>query len=241
MLTCAFMEGFGEYSKQGTTDPSVIHHDGAQGWQPARPAAPHSQAEACATILPHPTARNVGTPVGEKWVRLSRGIEAGVVGGMVALGFLVFASILARQGWWQIPNLLGSTFYGNRAFRAGASMATLSGMALQFVISGSIGAAFAFICGRVKRRSRIFLLGVVTGLVWHYLAEALFWPHVNPRVPAYTSEPLILFGNVLFGFCLGGMLANRDLRGPSGATMPVTPAIVPRSEEVFESPQLRQD
>jgi hypothetical protein len=179
---------------------------------------------------------------GEKWARLSRGIEAGVVGGIVALGFLVFASILARQGWWQIPNLLGSTFYGNRAFRAGASMATLSGMALQFVISGSIGAAFALlVCGRIKRRGRIFLLGILTGLAWHYLGEALFWPHVNPRVPAYTSEPLILFGNVLFGFCLGGMLANRGLREQSGSAMPVTPAIVPRSEEVFESPQLRQD
>jgi hypothetical protein len=233
MLTCAFMEGFRQYSEPRADDPSVERH-AAEGWQPARPAAPHSQAEACATILPYPT-------VGEKWARLSRGIEAGVVGGMVTLGFLVFASILARQGWWQIPNLLGSTFYGNRAFRAGASMATLSGMALQFVISGLIGAAFALVCARIKRRGRIFLLGVLTGLVWHYLSEALFWPHVNPRVPAYTSEPLILFGNVLFGFCLGGMLANRGVREESSAATPVTPVTVPRSEEVFESPQLRQD
>jgi hypothetical protein len=213
MLTCAFMEGFGYHSKQRSDGLAVGHSK----------------------------QRVDGLAVGEKWARFSRGIEAGVVGGMVTLGFLVFASILARQGWWQIPNLLGSTFYGNRAFRAGASMATLSGMALQFVISGSIGAAFAFVCGRIKRRGRIFLLGILTGLVWHYLGEALFWPHVNPRVPAYTSEPLILFGNVLFGFCLGGMLANRDLREQSGAAMPVTPATVPRSEEVFESPQLRQD
>jgi hypothetical protein len=213
MLTCAFMEGFGQYSKQ--------------------------RAEGLA--VGYSKQRAEGLAVGEKWARLSRGIEAGVVGGLVALGFLVFASILARQGWWQIPNLLGSTFYGNRAFRAGVSMATLSGMALQFVISGSIGAAFALICGRIKRRGRIFLLGILTGLVWHYLGEALFWPHVNPRVPAYTSEPLILFGNVLFGFCLGGMLANREVRRQSGAAMPVTPASVLQSEEVFESPQLRQD
>jgi hypothetical protein len=213
MLTCAFMKGFGEYSKQRADGLAVGYSD--------------QRADRLA--------------VGEKWARLSRGIEAGVVGGMAALGFLVFASILARQGWWQIPNLLGSTFYGNRAFRGGASMATLSGMALQFVISGSIGAAFALVCGKIKRRGRIFLLGILTGLAWHYLGEALFWPHVNPRVPAYTSEPLILFGNVLFGFCLGGMLANRDIRGQSGAATPVTPATVPPSEEVFESPQLRQD
>jgi hypothetical protein len=235
MLTCAFMEGFRQYSEQRADDPSVTHHaaqipgltagagcEGRDGFEPASQPAD-------------------GLAVGEKWARLSHGIEAGVVGGMVALGFLVFASILARQGWWQIPNLLGSTFYGNRAFRAGASMATLSGMALQFVITGSIGAAFALVCARIKRRGRIFLLGILTGLAWHYLGEALFWPHINPRIPAYTSEPLILFGNVLFGFCLGGMLANRGVGGQSDAAITVTPATVPQSEEVFESPQLRQD
>jgi hypothetical protein len=184
MLTFAFMAGFSEFrgdrSGTGPERPSL---------DPEIRSVRPRQAPLC-----RESPRSV-------W--LLRGIEAGTVGGVAMLGFLMLASMLAGQRWWETPNLLGSTFYGNRAFRTGPGMATISGAALHFVITGTIGAAFGWTCGGIRRSNRLFLLGVLVGLAWHYLGPALFWSRVNPRVPAYSSEPLMLFAHLFFGACLG--------------------------------------
>src|SRR5207249_9595798 len=42
------------------------------------------------------------------------GIEAGIVGGLILLGYLTLDSAWHRRGFWAVPNLLASTFYGDR-------------------------------------------------------------------------------------------------------------------------------
>jgi hypothetical protein len=162
----------------------------------------------------------------DRTTRLFRGIEAGVVGGIAMIGFLIVASTIEGERWWQVPNLFGSTFYGNRAFRTGASMSTLSGAALHFVITGTIGAAFGWTCGGMRKSNRLFLVGVLVGLAWHYLGPVVFWARVNPRVPAYSSETLMLFGHLLFGACLGPIVGTTfSQRAPAqiaeSATAPI--------------------
>ena len=101
--------------------------------------------------------------------RLLSGIEAGVIGGVAMLGLLVSGSLLRGDPWWMPSNLLGSTFYGARALSAGPDRSTLAGSALHVFMTGSIGGAFGLICGGIRRRRRLVLLGTLAGIIWQGL------------------------------------------------------------------------
>jgi hypothetical protein len=144
-------------------------------------------------------------PAGVSLSRLATGIEAGIVGGVAMLGLLITGSLLRGHVWWEVPNLLGSTFYGSRAFRSSSNIATLSGLALHFTITGTLGAAFGTVCGGIQRRRSLLLAGIFAGLFWHFFAQAAFWPRVNPLVILYGSAPVLLLAHIVFGACLGFM------------------------------------
>jgi hypothetical protein len=135
--------------------------------------------------------------------RLIYGIESGTVGGVAMLILFAVASMLNRHVWWEVPNLLGSTFYHSRAFYSGPNIATVAGGALQLTIAGVVGALFRLACGNVPSRHRLILLGTLTGLAWFYLANVLLWPHINPLVPLRWPEPAALLSHLVFGLCLG--------------------------------------
>jgi hypothetical protein len=136
---------------------------------------------------------------------LLNGIEAGVLGGLAMLALLVSASVWRGDPWWMPSNLLGTTFYGARALSIGPGRATLSGCALHVFITGLIGAFFGLLCGRIRRRHRLVLLGTLAGLIWHGLADAMLWPRINPLVSLYSVQPATLLSHALFGACLGYM------------------------------------
>ncbi len=135
--------------------------------------------------------------------RLLSGLEAGVIGGIAMLALLISGSLLRGDPWWMSSNLLGSTFYGPRALNSGPSRATLAGGALNIFITGSIGAGFGIIFGAVQSRRRLVLLGMLAGLIWHGLADAVLWRKLNPLIPMYSAQPATLLSHALFGACLG--------------------------------------
>lgn len=160
---------------------------------------------------------------GEAWARLASGIEAGIVGGLAMLGLLVSESLWYGHVWWELPNLLGSTFYGPRAFRAGLGLVTLSGLALHFVLTGTLGGLFGLACGGIHQRGRLILLGMFASLGWYNLANATFWPKVNPWVPAASPRPATAVSHVLLGACLGYMGHRQQKTGLSTLAPPVPP------------------
>src|SRR3974390_803200 len=131
-------------------------------------------------------------------LRLVHGLEAGVVGGIAMLVFLTAAALWRGDVWWAPANLLGTTFFGRRAFHTAPGMATLSGAALHIVITGIVGALFGLICGGVRERRRLVLLGTLAGVFWYYLADAIFWRWVNILVPAYAPQPSTLIAHGVF-------------------------------------------
>ena len=119
------------------------------------------------------------------------------------LALLVSGSLWRGDPWWMPSNLLGSTFYGVQALRVGPNRATLAGSALHIFMTGSIGAAFGLLFGGIRRRRRLVLLGLLAGLIWHGLADALLWRRINPLIPLYSIQPATLLSHALFGACLG--------------------------------------
>ena len=128
-----------------------------------------------------------------------------MIGGLAMLSVLIVFSLLRGRVWFEVPNLLGSTFYGLRAFRSGVGMATLSGVAFHLVITGTVGVVFGLVCGAMVGRSRLFLVGLAAGMAWYYLANALLWRQLNPLIPLYTFVPAALASHGVFGACLGWM------------------------------------
>jgi hypothetical protein len=157
-------------------------------------------------------------PVRSLLARILSGIEAGVIGGLAMLALLAAAALLRRHVWWETPNLLGSTFYGTRAFRSGPGVVTVAGSALHLVITGVAGAIFGVACGNAGPRRRLVLLGALAGLFWYYLAGAVFWSRINPLVPLYSPQPATVLSHALLGVCLGYMVGG--VRPPAGSPVP---------------------
>ncbi|HLJ17411.1 MAG TPA: hypothetical protein VKV15_23140 [Bryobacteraceae bacterium] len=163
------------------------------------------------------------------------GLEAGIIGGLAMLAFCILDSLWHHHPWWLIPNLLGSTFYGYRAFRMGPGMASASGIGLQLIILGFVGMIFAVLIASVPSRIRSTLLGMGAGLVWYIASQHLLFPQIGPLVAMYAPEPSTLLGYLLFGVCIGRFPYRPEpdivpMESPSGPPSSLGGAEVPGQE-----------
>ena len=49
------------------------------------------------------------------------------------------------------------------------------------------------VCGGIRRRHRLVLLGMLAGLLWQGLGDAVLWRSINPMIPLYSPQPAALF------------------------------------------------
>jgi hypothetical protein len=146
-------------------------------------------------------------PSGERtrssWFLVLAGIQAGVVGALILLGYLAIDSAWHRRSVWTVPNLLASTFYGESAYRPGLGARTGAGVALLLVLYGVLGAIFALVVRDQDSRLRVTLLGLIYGTGWFFLSFDVLWKHVNPLVQIYSPDRAMLVGHLLYGGTLG--------------------------------------
>ncbi len=154
------------------------------------------------------------------------------------LALLISTSLWNGRVWWEVPNMFGSTFYGPRAFRTGPGMATLSGFALHFVITGTLGGLFGLAFGGIRQRGQLILLGMLAAIGWYNLAYATFWPAVNPWVLLASPRPATMVSHVLLGACLGYMGQRHRLSAPLGPASIATPIDPPPGSYVPESVEI---
>lgn len=157
------------------------------------------------------------------WLGLAA-LQTGVLAGLVALIYVMLDSIVWRESPWLFPNLLSSVFYPSRALSLRFSGATVAGLALHVFISGAVGLLFSLALARfLYQPRRCRLVALVLALLWYYAAFRFVWPHINPAVVVYQPFPAVLFGHVLFGFCMGfypkfvrglGSIGAREIRSP---------------------------
>ncbi len=134
---------------------------------------------------------------------LMAGVEAGVLGGLFVIAWLAMLSLLEGRSVWSMPNLLASTFYGEVALRRGFRWSSLSGVALQLLVSSAAGLLFGLAVRGIANRSRVMFLGVATGLAWYFLSVGVFWKYVNPMVPFYARGGGMLIAHLGMGVFLG--------------------------------------
>jgi hypothetical protein len=146
-------------------------------------------------------------PSGERtrpnWVSVLAGIQAGVIGALILLGYVALDSAWHRRSVWTVPNLLASTFYGESAYRPGLGARTSAGVALLLVLYGVLGAVFGLVVRDQDSRLRVMLLGLIYGTGWFFLSFDVLWKYVNPLVNIYSPDRAMLVGHLLYGGTLG--------------------------------------
>src|SRR5215472_5915898 len=138
------------------------------------------------------------------WFLALAGIQAGVIGGLVLLGYVAIDSLWHQRSIWTVPNLLASTFYGQAAYRSGFRTGTSAGLALAVFLYGVLGLLFALLVRDHGTKVRVLLAGVIFGVGWFFLSYDVLWKHFNPLVHLYSPDRAMLVGHLLYGSVLGG-------------------------------------
>jgi hypothetical protein len=150
------------------------------------------------------------------------GIQAGVVGALILMGYLALDSKWHGRSVWTVPNLLASTFYGESAYRQGFGSRTSAGVALLVVVYGLLGAVFGLVIRNHSTRVRTVVFGLIYGAAWFFLSFTWLWKFVNPIIPIYSPDRAMLVGHILYGGALG-IRFPAYLRAMSAAESPASP------------------
>jgi hypothetical protein len=146
------------------------------------------------------------------------GLQAGCLGSILMIGWWLLAETLQRYSTWLLPNLLATTFYGERAYGAGFATSTWSGLAFPFVVYCAAGAAFAVVGRERKASVRLILVGVVTGVALDWLFFGVALRHFNPMVHIYSPDQLILVSHLLYGITLASYPLFLEKMKPAAVT-----------------------
>jgi hypothetical protein len=125
------------------------------------------------------------------------GIEAGVIGGVLMLGWFALTMPVLAQPWWLIPNLLATGIYGNRDTWSGPGFMTLAGSALQVFSAGVIGV----VNGLLTPGGRLF--GLALAAFWYIACYLFLWKRLSPGMLFYAPQPVLIAGYFLYGSVLG--------------------------------------
>jgi hypothetical protein len=144
-----------------------------------------------------------GNGVRPNWLLALAGIQAGVGGALVLLGYLALDSAWYRRSIWLVPNLMASTFYGESAYQPRFGTRTSTGLALLLVLYGLLGALFGLLVRDQGSRLRMTILGLIFGTGWFFLSFDVLWKYVNPMVRMYSPDRAMFVGHLLYGGLLG--------------------------------------
>jgi hypothetical protein len=129
------------------------------------------------------------------------GLQAGVLGALVMLGWLMIGAVIDRRSVWVVPNLFASTFYGANAYRNEFLRSSWVGVALFVAVYGALGILWGCIW-REQQRPRLVLYGAFFGIVIYYLLFHFVWRRINGLIVLYAPEQQLALGHIVWGMIL---------------------------------------
>ncbi len=137
----------------------------------------------------------------ERTCRLLAGLDTGLAGAVVLVGWFLFHSWLTGEFWWAKLNVAGALFYGSSVYTMGFGRASLAGASLLLVLYTVIGGLFGLIA-RPSGFTRNLLLGMLLAMTWHLLSQRYFWRRLDSFGPAYFPALSTLPAHLIFGLSL---------------------------------------
>ena len=125
----------------------------------------------------------------------------------MTLAWLLFHSWLNGEFWWAKLNVAGALFYGGSVYTMGLGRATAAGAALLLLTYALLGGVFGLFA-RPRGFTRNLLLGMLTAMAWHYLANRFFWRRLDTFGLAYFPALATLPAHLIFGLSLSRYAAR---------------------------------
>jgi hypothetical protein len=129
------------------------------------------------------------------------GLQAGVLGALFMLAWIMIGSVFDRRSIWVVPNLFASTFYGADAYRNEFLHSSWAGVAVFIAIYGALGILWGCMW-RDESRPRLTLYGALFGIVVYYALFHFVWRRANGLIVLYAPVRTIALAHVLWGMIL---------------------------------------
>jgi len=135
--------------------------------------------------------------------RLEAGIAAGIVGGILTIGFMMTYAHVTGAGLTMPLKALGAFVYGVEALVAGPT-AMLVGALIQFGFLIVLGILFALVISRATSTVAALLAGIVLGVAIWVAMDLVVLPSMNPTMAARIAlmPPAYFIAHLLYGFGL---------------------------------------
>lgn len=134
--------------------------------------------------------------------RLLAGLESGIVGAAVMIGWFALDSMMERQYWWAMLNLWGASVYHNRVFSMGFGIATVTGAAAHLFLHGLGGALWSLVAAKMSNYWLHLACSFFAAWAWYWVLMHAFWPAVAPVVSRLSPLPATFLAYFLFGAAL---------------------------------------
>lgn len=118
------------------------------------------------------------------------------------IGWWLLAELIQRRSPWTIPNLLATTFYGERAYRSAFITSTWSGLAAPMVVYCLAAVAFSLLLRERKAGWLLVLTGAATGLLLDWMFFTFAMKYLNPMVPIYSPDRILATSHLIYGIAL---------------------------------------
>jgi hypothetical protein len=133
--------------------------------------------------------------------RALAGLQAGVLGSLVMLLFLMLGSVWSGRSVWNLPNLLATAFAGPDAYRNHYTRTTPGGIALIVVIYGLLGVCWGLMAGK-NQPKWLPLAGLAAGLAVYEIFFGLIWKQTRPLIALYAPDRQLMAAHLLWGVLL---------------------------------------
>ena len=133
------------------------------------------------------------------------GLQAGVLGTLAMVGWLILCSVAVGRSPWLPINLFAILFHGPNAYRDYYHPDSWSGMAFLIFTYGLAGAAWGQLVGfsgKTEGYRVLALCGVLTGLILHTVEFGMLVKSLAPIIGSYAPDMQMRVGHVLWGLAL---------------------------------------
>ena len=143
------------------------------------------------------------------------------------IGWWLLAELIQHRSPWTVPNLLATTFYGERAYRSAFTASTWSGFAAPMVVYCLAGVGFALLGRERKAGWLLIMIGAVTGLLLDWFVFDFTLRRINPLVSIYSPDRILAVSHLIYGITLASY---------AGFARDLLPQPAPPSEATSEAP-----
>lgn len=151
----------------------------------------------------------------------SSGLVPGLWGALAMLALLLLEGVTRIDGPLYFLYHVASTFLGPHAMLGGVGPFFV-GLAVHLAMGAGLGALFAVLVGRVRRRRAVFAGAGFGGLVGLIMLFAVL-PLTSPYMAERLEGGLFLFAHLLYGTVLGATLPARAASPASPPAPVLTP------------------